>query len=197
MKLHDGNRFDLSGDDRVLASQKFHEYSDGYFIQDDYATPIQSGTTTYDISVVARDSIEVTGRIMNPPYFTDDVQIEVRGGMWLGRFRPETQFHVKGVRKGAPAELFVTYKGNAFHSFQLNATQTQSNFDLGDITLSYIPLGSRDRNAAITAFSVRRYPLDKSRFEAMIEITNTSAEDLDLYLDGCRMALALATYSDE
>ncbi|MFO0554543.1 MAG: VWA domain-containing protein [Polyangiaceae bacterium] len=55
--------------------------------------------------------------------------------------------------------------------------------DLGDIALSYIHVGNGDRNAAITAFSVRRYPLDKSRFEAMIEITNTSKDDLDLYLD--------------
>ena len=31
------------------------------------------------------------------------------------------------------------------------------------------------RNVGITAFSVRRYPLDKSRYEVMLEVTNTGA----------------------
>jgi len=54
--------------------------------------------------------------------------------------------------------------------------------DIGDIKLSYVHVGERNRNAAITGFSVRRYPLDKSRYEAMIEVTNTGDEDLDLEL---------------
>lgn len=54
--------------------------------------------------------------------------------------------------------------------------------DLGDTKLSYIHVGERNRNAAVTGFSVRRYPLDKSRYEAMIEVTNTGGEDLDLEL---------------
>ncbi|HRG96490.1 MAG TPA: VWA domain-containing protein [Polyangiaceae bacterium] len=47
---------------------------------------------------------------------------------------------------------------------------------LGDAKLSYIPVGKASRNVAITAFSVRRYPLDKSRYEVMLEVTNTGAE---------------------
>ncbi|WP_438032284.1 vWA domain-containing protein [Sorangium sp. So ce204] len=53
---------------------------------------------------------------------------------------------------------------------------------LGDIKLSYLPVGKGSRNAAITEFSVRRYPLDKSRYEVMLEVTNTSDEPLDLEL---------------
>lgn len=53
---------------------------------------------------------------------------------------------------------------------------------LGSIKLSYVKVGSKTRNAAITQFSVRRYPLDKSRYEVMIEVANTSAEPLDLEL---------------
>lgn len=48
--------------------------------------------------------------------------------------------------------------------------------------LSYIHVGKRNRNAAITNFSVRRYPLKKTSYEAMIELTNTGDEDLDLEL---------------
>jgi hypothetical protein len=54
--------------------------------------------------------------------------------------------------------------------------------DLGDIKLSYLPIGTRSKNAAITGFSVRRYPLDKSRYEVMLEVTNTSEEALEVEL---------------
>ncbi len=55
--------------------------------------------------------------------------------------------------------------------------------ELGGTKLSYVHVGERSRNAAITGFSVRRYPLDKSRYEAMLEVTNTGSEDLELYLE--------------
>ncbi len=60
--------------------------------------------------------------------------------------------------------------------------------ELGEVALSYVKLGESDRNVAISGFSVRRYPLDKSRYEVLLEVTNTSAEpveiDLELYGDG-------------
>ena len=60
--------------------------------------------------------------------------------------------------------------------------------DLESIELSYVPLGESSRNVAISGFSVRRYPLDKSRYEVLLEVTNTSAEPanvrLELYGDG-------------
>jgi hypothetical protein len=45
---------------------------------------------------------------------------------------------------------------------------------LGDAKLSYIPIGSDDRNVAITQFSVRRYPLERGRYEVLLEVTNTN-----------------------
>lgn len=57
---------------------------------------------------------------------------------------------------------------------------------LGDAKLSFIPVGGAARNVAITAFSVRRYPLDKSRYEVMLEVTNTGseAEEIEMKLLG-------------
>ncbi len=51
-----------------------------------------------------------------------------------------------------------------------------------DVKLTYIPVGSSARNVGITAFSVRRYPLDKSRYEVMLEITNTGPEQEEVEL---------------
>lgn len=53
---------------------------------------------------------------------------------------------------------------------------------LGDVKLSYVAVGKGAKNAAITAFSVRRYPLDKSRYEVMLEVENESDEALDVEL---------------
>lgn len=53
---------------------------------------------------------------------------------------------------------------------------------IGDVKLSYLKIGERAKNAAITGFSVRRYPLDKSRYEVMLEVTNTSDEPMEVEL---------------
>jgi hypothetical protein len=51
-----------------------------------------------------------------------------------------------------------------------------------DIKLTYLPVGKGTRNVGITQFSVRRYPLDKSRYEVMLEVTNTGPEQEDVEL---------------
>jgi len=55
---------------------------------------------------------------------------------------------------------------------------------VGDVKLSYVEIGNLERNwnAAITSFSVRRYPLDKSRYEVMLEVTNTGDKPMDVEL---------------
>ena len=50
------------------------------------------------------------------------------------------------------------------------------------VKLTYLPIGASSRNVGITAFSVRRYPLDKSRYEVMLEVTNTGPEQEDIEL---------------
>ena len=51
-----------------------------------------------------------------------------------------------------------------------------------DVKLTYLPIGAQSRNVGITAFSVRRYPLDKSRYEVMLEVTNTGPEQEEIEL---------------
>ncbi len=62
------------------------------------------------------------------------------------------------------------------------ARDGHGDIDLGDIKLSYLKVGESNYNAAITGFTVRRYPLDKSRYEVMLEVTNTAAVDMELEL---------------
>jgi len=46
--------------------------------------------------------------------------------------------------------------------------------ELGNAQLKFIPIGKSGTNVAISEFSVRRYPLDKSRSEVMLEVANTN-----------------------
>lgn len=66
------------------------------------------------------------------------------------------------------------------------ATDASGPVHLGDAMLSYVKVGKSNRNVGITQFSVRRYPLDKSRYEVMLELTNTGTdpEDVELQLLG-------------
>jgi hypothetical protein len=45
------------------------------------------------------------------------------------------------------------------------------------VTLSFMPMGEADHNVGISAFSVRRYPLDKSQSEVLIELWNPTDQD--------------------
>lgn len=62
--------------------------------------------------------------------------------------------------------------------------------ELSDVKLSFVKVGgaTTSRNVAVSGLSVRRYPLDKSRYEVLVQLTNTmdreSAVELELHGDG-------------
>ncbi len=60
--------------------------------------------------------------------------------------------------------------------------EVEEGTDLGDTKLSYLRVGESGKNVAVTGFSVRRYPLDKARYEVMLEVTNTNDEPVDVEL---------------
>jgi Ca-activated chloride channel homolog len=47
---------------------------------------------------------------------------------------------------------------------------------LDSVSLRYVPIGASAPNVAVTAFAVRRYPLDKSRYEVLLSLANQSDE---------------------
>jgi len=50
------------------------------------------------------------------------------------------------------------------------------------VPVSIVPVGKGDTNVAISEFSARRYPLDKSRVEVMLELSNTNERPADVEL---------------
>jgi hypothetical protein len=91
------------------------------------------------------------------------------------------RFATDTLRGAASPEIVVVSDGNLGE-----AVDASGPVHLGNAKLSYVEVGKGSRNVGVTAFSVRRYPLDKSRYEVMLEVTNTgdAAEDIELTLMG-------------
>jgi Ca-activated chloride channel homolog len=75
------------------------------------------------------------------------------------------------------------------------ATDASGAVHLGDAKLTYVKVGASSENVGITQFSVRRYPLDKSRYEVMLELFNAgpAAADVELQLLGDGALVDLTT----
>ncbi len=121
----------------------------------------------------------------------DDIRpVDARADFPRGlRFAADT---LRGVKR---AEIVVISDGvlgeardglGAIHSTTCDdenvAKPDGKNTCVGDARLSFRPVGSGHRNVAITQYSVRRYPLDKSRYEVMIEVQNLGDKDEDIEL---------------
>ncbi|MBX3232314.1 MAG: VWA domain-containing protein [Labilithrix sp.] len=88
------------------------------------------------------------------------------------------RFATDSLRGVENAEIVIVSDGRLGE-----AVDSAGKVKLGDdVKLSYLPIGRGVRNVGITAFSVRRYPLDKSRYEVMLEVTNTGPEVEDVEL---------------
>src|SRR4051812_18008757 len=88
------------------------------------------------------------------------------------------RFATDSVRGLENAEIVIVSDGRLG-----DAVDASGKVRIGDdVKLTYLPIGRGVRNVGITAFSVRRYPLDKSRYEVMLEVTNTGPETEDVEL---------------
>lgn len=86
-------------------------------------------------------------------------------------------FGLDSLRGLGKAEIVVVSDGALGDLDRINRQ-----LDLSKVKLSYVKVGKSSRNVAITAFSVRRYPLDKSRYEVMLELTNTNDKPVNTEL---------------
>jgi von Willebrand factor type A domain/Aerotolerance regulator N-terminal len=96
-------------------------------------------------------------------------------------FARALRFATDALRGLPEAEIIVVSDGHLGE-----AADSFGPVHTGDVKVSYVKIGSGKDNVAITQFSVRRYPLDKSRYEVMLEVTNTGESDavVELTLTG-------------
>ncbi len=87
------------------------------------------------------------------------------------------RFALDGLRGLSKPEVVVISDG-ALGDTEAIASRLQ----LGETKLSYVPVGMGGTNVAITQFSVRRYPLEKNRYEVLLEVANTNETPAEVEL---------------
>lgn len=134
-----------------------------------------------DRMLIAQMDAEVTA--LSP--MTDDVT-SLEGALSAygardtgGDFPRALRFAMDALRDAPHPELVVVGDG-AYDE----ARDSLGEVRLGTIPLRFVGVGRRGRNVGISAFAVRRYPLDKSRYEVLIEVRSYSdrAESVELTL---------------
>jgi hypothetical protein len=101
---------------------------------------------------------------------------EVRATDTRADFPRALRFATDALRGADSPEIIVVSDGALGP-----AADAQGPVHLGAVKVSYVPVGRpKGKNVGVTEFSVRRYPLDKSRYEVMLEVTNTGEEPEDV-----------------
>jgi len=86
------------------------------------------------------------------------------------------------LRDQSDPEVVVLSDG-AFDTDRFDASSFAAELREREVTLSWVKIGTGDDNVAISAFSVRRYPLDKSQSEVLVELYNPSEEEVQVELE--------------
>lgn len=85
-------------------------------------------------------------------------------------------FALDALRTAPHPEIIVVSDG------ALVTEGAATGLDLTRVPVRFVPIGKSGRNVAVTGFSVRRYPLDASRYEVLLEVTNTNDAPADVEL---------------
>jgi hypothetical protein len=85
-------------------------------------------------------------------------------------------FALDALRDGTHPEIVLVSDG------ALDVTEAAKVADEKRVPVRFVPVGRRGKNVAVTEFSVRRYPLDSSRYEVLLELSNTNDTPADVEL---------------
>jgi hypothetical protein len=139
-----------------VAKQKVTELVQGLGIADRMLIA-KMDASTVPLSTMTSEPTELTDALAKVS--ATDTRADLARGL---------SFSLDVLRGAKRPEIIVVSDGD------LDAQTAAKGLDLGAIPVRLVPVGKGGRNVAITAFSVRRYPLDVSRYEVLLEVTNTT-----------------------
>jgi Ca-activated chloride channel family protein len=144
---------------------------------------IVSGLAESDRMLVAQMDASVTplSTMTSEPADLDAAAALLRATDTRADFARSLRFATDVLRGLSSPEIIVISDGDLGEP-----SDAAGEVHLGDARLFFVPIGTRGRNVAISELSVRRYPLDRDRYEVMLELTNTgaAAEEVELSLIG-------------
>ncbi len=133
----------------------------------DRAIVVQMGSIPTPRSSMSGDQTELLQAIARVS--ASDTRADLEAGLAFGR---------DSLRGLANPELVVI--GDGAHG---DTAELSARVSLEGAVPRFVPIGKSGKNLAITEFSVRRYPLDKSRYEVMLEVANLNDAPADVELE--------------
>ena len=124
----------------------------------DRALIVEMGSLPSPLSTMSSDVTELDPAI--DALSASDTRADLERGL---------SFAVDSLRGLPKAEIDVVSDGVLG-----DVSEIAKHVDLRGVSVRYLPIGKSGTNLAISEFSVRRYPLDKSRSEVMLEVANTN-----------------------
>lgn len=136
----------------------------------DRAIVVQMGSVPTPRSSMSGDQTELLQAIQQVS--ASDTRADLEAALSFGR----------DSLRGLPhPELVVV--GDGAYGEPAELSELSSRVGLEGAEPRFVPIGKSGKNLSITEFSVRRYPLDKSRYEVMLEIANMSDTPTDVELE--------------
>ena len=132
----------------------------------DRALIVQMGSLPSPLSTMSADVTELDPAIDS--LHATDTRADLERGL---------SFAVDSLRGLPKAEVIVVSDGVLG-----DVDEIAKHVDLNGAQLRFLPIGKSGTNLAISEFSVRRYPLDKSRSEVMLEVANTNDRPVQVEL---------------
>jgi len=136
----------------------------------DRAIVVQMGSVPTPRSSMSGDQTELLQAIGQVT--ASDTRADLEAGLSFGRDS------LRGLPHG---ELVVI--GDGAYGDAAALSQISERVSLEGAEPRFVPIGKSGKNLSITEFSVRRYPLDKSRYEVMLEIANLNDAPADVELE--------------
>jgi hypothetical protein len=133
----------------------------------DRAIIVQMGSVPTPRSSMSGDQTELLQAIAQVG--ASDIRADLEAGLAFGRDS------LRGLPHG---ELVVIGDGAYGDTAELSARVS-----LEGAEPRFVPIGKSGKNLSISEFSVRRYPLDKSRYEVMLELANLNDTPADVELE--------------
>ncbi len=139
----------------------------------DRAIVVQMGSVPAPRSSMSGDQTELLQAIGQVS--ASDTRADLEAGLSFGRDS------LRGLPHG---ELVVI--GDGAYGEPTDLAELSARVNLEGAVPRFIPIGKSGKNLSITEFSVRRYPLDKGRYEVMLEVANLNdaSADVELELSG-------------
>lgn len=133
----------------------------------DRAIVVQMGSVPTPRSSMSGDRSELLEAIRQVS--ARDTRADLEAGLLFGR----------DSLRGLPHGELVVIGDGAY----ADAKDVAERVSLEGAEPRFVPIGKSRKNLSISEFSVRRYPLDKARYEVMLEVANLNDEPADVELE--------------